>query len=96
MSVIRKELGAFAALAALPAVMPAVAPAAAASAPVANECVTRLLSADEMRPGVPSEVTCYRTHAKCSRRPDFAMACGRRWGCHSLTHYSTPWSGLHL
>jgi hypothetical protein len=62
MAVIRRELGAFAALAALPAVMPAVAPATAA--PAADQCVTRLLSAAEMHEGVRSEVKCYRTQAE--------------------------------
>jgi hypothetical protein len=62
MSVIRKELGAFAALAALPAAMSAGAPATAA--PVANQCSTRLLSAAEMQAGVQSEVNCYRTQAE--------------------------------
>lgn len=64
MSVIRKELGAFAAFAALPAVLPAVASVAAAPAPVADQCMTRLLSAEEMRAGVTSEVTCFRTHVE--------------------------------
>ena len=64
MSVIRKELGAFAVLVALPAVMPVVAPATAAPAPLANHCMTRLLSAEQMRSGVQSEVTCYRTQAE--------------------------------
>ena len=59
MSVIRKELGAFIALAALPVVAPT---AAAPAAPLANDCATTLLSPTEMQQGVKSEVNCFRTH----------------------------------
>jgi hypothetical protein len=59
MSSIRKELTAFAALAALPTALPMVGPAGAR--PVPQQCMTHVLSAQEMRRGVHSEVTCYRT-----------------------------------
>ncbi len=61
MAVTRREITAFAALAALPAALPATAPAAAVSA---NQCMTRVLSSDEMRRGVESQITCYRTQTE--------------------------------
>lgn len=64
MSVFRRDLGAFAALAALPAALPLAGSVAPAAAQAPTQCMTRLLSPEQMATGMPSQVRCYRTHAE--------------------------------